>query len=161
MTTCTAICERAGKWWEITVPELPSGAVTQARRLDQVPQAVRSLVHLMTGAEPPGHPDGGPDARGDLWRGMTAMRYEVRAKRWEHGWELHIDGLGVTQSRTLAGAEPMVRGYIESLTGARPGLTGTRCPGAPPGYGQPGPALSMTCRSGGAGTASGSYPGVV
>ena len=43
--------------------------------------------------------------------------YVVRAKRWEHGWELHIDGIGVTQSRTLDTAERMVRDYIESLTG--------------------------------------------
>jgi len=42
--------------------------------------------------------------------------YNVRAKRWVHGWELHIDGVGVTQSRNLDGAERMVRDYIESLT---------------------------------------------
>ncbi len=42
--------------------------------------------------------------------------YVVRAKRWAHGWELHIDGVGVTQSRTLDGAEQMVRDYIETLT---------------------------------------------
>jgi len=30
--------------------------------------------------------------------------------------ELHIDGIGVTQSRTLDGAEQMVRDYIETLT---------------------------------------------
>lgn len=42
--------------------------------------------------------------------------YTVRAKRWKHGWELHIDGIGVTQSRNLAGAEQMVRDYIETLT---------------------------------------------
>jgi hypothetical protein len=46
---------------------------------------------------------------------MTA--YTVRAKRWEHGWELHVDGVGVTQSRTLDAAGKMVRDYIESLTG--------------------------------------------
>ena len=40
----------------------------------------------------------------------------VRAKRWKHGWELHIDGIGVTQSRNLDGAEQMVRDYIETLT---------------------------------------------
>jgi hypothetical protein len=40
----------------------------------------------------------------------------VRAKRWAHGWELHIDGVGVTQSRTLDGAEQMVRDYVETLT---------------------------------------------
>ena len=42
--------------------------------------------------------------------------YTVRAKRWKHGWELHIDGVGVTQSRTLDTAEQMVRDYIETLT---------------------------------------------
>jgi DNA-directed RNA polymerase specialized sigma24 family protein len=42
--------------------------------------------------------------------------YTVRAKRWKHGWELHIDDVGVTQSRNLAGAEQMVRDYIETLT---------------------------------------------
>jgi hypothetical protein len=49
---------------------------------------------------------------------MAAMStYSVRARRWAHGWELHIDGIGVTQSRNLDGAEQMVRDYIESLTG--------------------------------------------
>jgi predicted XRE-type DNA-binding protein len=43
--------------------------------------------------------------------------YTVRAERWKHGWELHVDGVGVTQSRNLAGAEQMVRDYIETLTG--------------------------------------------
>ncbi len=48
---------------------------------------------------------------------MVAMTtYVVRAKRWAHGWELHIDGVGVSQSRTLGGAEQMVRDYIETLT---------------------------------------------
>jgi predicted XRE-type DNA-binding protein len=42
--------------------------------------------------------------------------YTVRAKRWKHGWELHIDGIGVTQSRNLGGAEQMVRDYIETLS---------------------------------------------
>jgi hypothetical protein len=42
--------------------------------------------------------------------------YTVRAKRWKHGGELHIDGVGVTQSRNLDGAEQMVRDYVETLT---------------------------------------------
>lgn len=41
------------------------------------------------------------------------MSYTVTAKRWKHGWELHIDGVGTTQSTTLAGAEDMVRDYLE------------------------------------------------
>jgi len=38
--------------------------------------------------------------------------YQVIAKRWARGWELHIDGVGVTQSRTLGEAEGMVRDYV-------------------------------------------------
>jgi hypothetical protein len=45
------------------------------------------------------------------------MNYDVRATPWRHGWELHIDGVGVTQARSLKSAESMVRDYVESLTG--------------------------------------------
>lgn len=51
-TTYTAICERVGKWWEITVPELESGGVTQAKRLDDVEDIVRDLVALMADVPP-------------------------------------------------------------------------------------------------------------
>ena len=44
-----------------------------------------------------------------------SKEYAVRAKRWKHGWELHIEGEGVTQVRTLATAEQQVRDYLESL----------------------------------------------
>jgi hypothetical protein len=40
------------------------------------------------------------------------MTYTVRARHWERGWELHVDGVGVTQSRTLAAADAMVRDYL-------------------------------------------------
>ena len=49
--------------------------------------------------------------------GTGKMTYTVAARRWKHGWELHITGVGVTQSRTLGKAETMVRDYIETLTG--------------------------------------------
>lgn len=45
------------------------------------------------------------------------MTLSVRATPWKRGWELHIDGIGVTQSRSLRSAESMVRDYVESLTG--------------------------------------------
>lgn len=38
--------------------------------------------------------------------------YQVVAKRWRRGWELHITGVGVTQSRSLADAGAMARDYI-------------------------------------------------
>ncbi len=51
--------------------------------------------------------------------------YTVRAKRWKHGWELHIDGVGVTQSRNLDGAEQMVRDYIGRRSAPPPRDRGT------------------------------------
>jgi DNA-directed RNA polymerase specialized sigma24 family protein len=38
--------------------------------------------------------------------------FKVNAKRWKRGWELHIDGVGVTQVKRLNDAEAMVRDYI-------------------------------------------------
>ena len=38
--------------------------------------------------------------------------YTVDAKRWEHGWELHVEGVGVTQSRSLRSAARLAREYI-------------------------------------------------
>jgi DNA-directed RNA polymerase specialized sigma24 family protein len=43
---------------------------------------------------------------------MAAMSYRVTATRWKHGWELDIDNVGVTQSRSLATAEATVRDYL-------------------------------------------------
>ncbi len=45
------------------------------------------------------------------------MNYNVRAKRWEHGWELHITDVGVTQSRSLWDAEAMARDLISRREG--------------------------------------------
>ncbi len=46
--------------------------------------------------------------------------YKVTASRWEHGWELYVAGVGVTQSHTLAGAQDMVRDYISLETDTEP-----------------------------------------
>lgn len=43
------------------------------------------------------------------------MTYNVRARHWAGGWELHIDQIGVTQVRTLERAEQQVRDYLETL----------------------------------------------
>jgi DNA-directed RNA polymerase specialized sigma subunit len=48
---------------------------------------------------------------------MSTQTYTVRAVRWAGGWELHIDDVGVTQTRTLATAENQVRDYLDSLLG--------------------------------------------
>jgi len=43
--------------------------------------------------------------------------YTVEAKRWEHGWELHVGGVGVTQSRSLHSAARIVREYVSLVEG--------------------------------------------
>jgi hypothetical protein len=45
---------------------------------------------------------------------VTATRpvYAVTTRRWRCGWELHVEGVGVTQSDTLDGAEYMARDLI-------------------------------------------------
>lgn len=48
--------------------------------------------------------------------------YRVRAKRWARGWELHIDGVGVTQSHRLADAKDMARSYIAMVCDVSPDL---------------------------------------
>lgn len=44
----------------------------------------------------------------------VSTTYHVTAKPWEQGWELHIEGVGVTQVTNLAHAEQRVRDYIET-----------------------------------------------
>jgi hypothetical protein len=48
---------------------------------------------------------------------VAVKTYIVRAKRWEKGWELHIDGVGVTQSHGLSDALSMAKEYIALRTG--------------------------------------------
>lgn len=38
--------------------------------------------------------------------------YTARARPWEHGWELYVDGVGVTQCRVLDRAEQQVRDFL-------------------------------------------------
>lgn len=41
--------------------------------------------------------------------------YRVTPKRWERGWELHIEGVGVTQCSELGEAEDVARDYVAEL----------------------------------------------
>jgi hypothetical protein len=46
--------------------------------------------------------------------------YTVTTERWEHGWELHVGGVGVTQCGTLADAERMALDYLATELGGEP-----------------------------------------
>lgn len=46
--------------------------------------------------------------------------HSVRATRWERGWELQVGDEGVTQCRTLAGADAQSRDYLATMHGGEP-----------------------------------------
>lgn len=50
-TTFTALCERAGRWWTIRIPQL-EGVTAQARGLDQVEIMARQVVARHLGIPP-------------------------------------------------------------------------------------------------------------
>ncbi len=47
----TAVCERSGDWWAVSVPRLP-GVHTQARTLDEVSDVAREAIALMLDLDP-------------------------------------------------------------------------------------------------------------
>jgi hypothetical protein len=55
-----------------------------------------------------------PDVHGP--NGLTwRTGYQVRAVAWSGWFELHVDGVGITQCETLADAKPTVRDFLETL----------------------------------------------
>ena len=58
---------------------------------------------------------------------MARLNIEVTARRWEHGWELHVsDGRGplvVLPTRRLSAAERTVRDFVVEHEGVSPRST--------------------------------------
>lgn len=48
------------------------------------------------------------------------VAYAALARRWAHGWEIHIEGVGVTQCASLDDTERQGADLIETMTGKRP-----------------------------------------
>jgi DNA-directed RNA polymerase specialized sigma24 family protein len=46
---------------------------------------------------------------------VAVSAYNVQAVKWEHGWELHVQDVGVTQCRTLATAAQQVRDFVATM----------------------------------------------
>ena len=44
-------------------------------------------------------------------------RYIAQARRWERGWEIHVDNVGVTQVRSLDRAAEYACELLEIMTG--------------------------------------------
>lgn len=113
----TAICERAGGWWAVRVPEV-KGGFTQAKRLDQVPAMVADLVELATGTPAaevrvsvqPQLRDG---SGMKLWHEAADMQERARALQVEAAMmsrvaiaELRDEGLTVRDVATLLQVSP-------------------------------------------------------
>lgn len=104
VTTYTVLCRRSGDRWAITVPEL-KGMHSQAKRLERVEAVAREAISLFLGVAP------------DSFEVKVLVHCDVRAKRWDKGWELHVDGVGVTQTDDLADADAMVASYVTAACG--------------------------------------------
>ena len=50
---------------------------------------------------------------------MVAVTYVAKAKRWEHGWEIRVEGVGVTQVRLLEQAKSQACDLIETMLDRR------------------------------------------
>jgi len=48
-------------------------------------------------------------------RVVAVSAYTVQAVKWEHGWELHVQDVGVTQCRTLATATQQTRDFVATM----------------------------------------------
>jgi len=48
-------------------------------------------------------------------RVVAVSAYNVQAVKWEHGWELHVEDVGVTQCRTLATAVQQARDFVATM----------------------------------------------
>jgi hypothetical protein len=95
-------------------------AAAQRRRTRDLGLRLR-LTHS-TAAEPPGgHCRGGAQhqqADGLPAEGMVEMSaYTATATREGRWWVIDVDGVGVTQSRTLAEAHTWAQGLVEAVTG--------------------------------------------
>lgn len=80
----TVTARRDGRWWFVRVPQVP-GAITQARRLDQVEAMAREVVSLLMEVDPDAFdldvqaaiPD---ELREDLARARDLRRQAERAQ---------------------------------------------------------------------------------
>jgi hypothetical protein len=71
-TTYTALCERAGRWWTIRVPQI-EGLTAQVRSLDQAEVMTRKIIARHLGVAPEGiRIDVLPDAPAPVARALQA-----------------------------------------------------------------------------------------
>lgn len=111
-TTFTALCERAGRWWTIQIPQL-AGLTAQARSLDQVEIMARQVIARHLGVPPESITvEVIPDAPQEVTRALQARHtarqaVEAAALATRAALEtLAAEGVSFHDAATLLGLTP-------------------------------------------------------
>lgn len=133
-TTFTALCERAGRWWTIQIPQL-AGLSAQARSLDQVEIMARQVIARHLGVTPESIVvDVIPDAPQEVAQALQA-RHVARqaveaaalATRAALG-ALAAEGVTFHDAATLLGLTPAEAEVFSSVMGNTPTVPGNSGP---------------------------------
>jgi len=127
-TTFTALCERAGRWWTIRVPQI-EGLTAQVRSLDQAEIMTRTSIARTLGVPPESIrvevvPDA-PAQVADALRARHAARQAVEAAaKATHAalTELSREGYAFDDAVTMLGLSPAEVELYTSRGGAVPDL---------------------------------------
>jgi predicted RNase H-like HicB family nuclease len=122
-TTFTALCERAGRWWTIQIPQL-EGLTAQARSLDQVEIMARQVIARHLGLPPesiavdviPDAPQ--PVAQALQARHVARQAVEAAALATRAALEaLAAEGVPFPDAATLLGLSPAEIEVFGPMTG--------------------------------------------
>lgn len=129
-TTFTALCERAGRWWTIQIPQLP-GLTAQARSLDQVEIMARQVVARQLGIPPESIAiEVIPDAPAQVSQALQARHaarqaVEVAALATRAALEtLAAEGVSFHDAATLLGLTPAEIDVFGPVLGNTPTMNG-------------------------------------
>jgi hypothetical protein len=130
-TTFTALCEHAGRWWTIHIPQI-DGLTTQVRTLDQAEVVTRQLISRTLGVPPEAiRVDVVPDAPAPLADALQ-KRYAARVAA-DTANEATRDAIGVLVRAGYAFPD------VAAMLGLSPGEITLYGPAAagPPGQDRP------------------------
>ncbi|MGH3249828.1 MAG: hypothetical protein ACRDOI_27010 [Trebonia sp.] len=127
ITTFTALCERAGRWWTIRVPQI-EGMTAQVRSLDQAEIVTRQLISRTLAIPPEAiRVDILPDAPAPVAHALQlrhaarqAVEAATRATR-EALDALADEGIAFRDAATMVGLSPAELGqYAPAVPGIAP-----------------------------------------
>ena len=133
-TTFTAVCERAGRWWTIQIPQL-AGLSAQARSLDQVEIMARQVIARHLGVPPESIavdiiPDAPPPVAQALQaRHAARLAVEAAALATRAALEaLAAEGVSLHDAATLLGLTPAELEVFSPMIGNTPTMNSNSGP---------------------------------